>query len=176
MRLFIALTFSDEIKNVLCEAIVRLKTASLKGNFSSRSTLHSTLAFIGETDKTEEIISAMDSVKTPSFTLELGGYGIFNRRTGNIHWAGIKICPELTALQTEVITALKEHGFKPDEAEFKPHLTLGREVETAASFNPAAFSKSIPRQSQLIEEITLMKSEHINGKLTYTPIYVKKLG
>lgn len=176
MRLFIAITFDDEIKNNLCELIVRLRTASLRGNFSSRANLHSTLAFIGDTDDIDGVKAAMDSVTAAPFTLELGGYGIFRRRTGNIHWAGIKVCDELTTLRDQLIAALKEHGFTPDEAEFKPHLTLGREVETAASFNPATFSRSVPRQTQLVDHITLMSSDHIDGKLTYEPIYEKKLG
>ena len=175
MRLFVAVTLSDEVKNNLCEAIVRLQTASLKGNFSSRSTLHSTLAFIGETDDPDGAVAAMESITADAFTMELGGYGIFKRRTGNIHWAGIRNCPPLLALRDELIAALKARGFSPDDAEFKPHLTLGREVETAASFNPATFSRSIPVQVQKVEDITLMKSEHINGKLTYTPLYIKKL-
>lgn len=176
MRLFIALTFSDEVKNNLCELIVRLRTNSLQGNFSSRSNLHSTLAFIGDTDDVEGVKAAMDEVTAQPFTLEVSGYGIFKKRTGNIHWAGIKTCDELETLRAQLMEKLKERGFKPDEAEFKPHLTLGREVVTAASFNPATFSRGVPKQTQLVEDITLMKSESVDGKLTYTPIYVKKLG
>jgi 2'-5' RNA ligase len=175
MRLFIAITFNDEVKNNLCEVIVRLKAQSFKGNFSSRSLLHATLAFIGETEETDKVIAAMDSVISAPFTIDLGGYGIFKKRTGNIHWAGIRISPELTDLHDKLITALKERGFAPDETEFNPHLTLGRDVETVASFNPAAFSRSVPKQQQFVTDITLMKSEHIGGKLTYTPVYIKKL-
>ncbi len=175
MRLFIALTFSEEVLNHLCEVIARLKAQSFKGNFSSRSTLHATLAFIGETEKTDKVIAAMDSVTVSPFTLVLGGYGIFKKRTGNVHWAGIKVSPELTALRGQLVTALEENGLPADDGEYNPHLTLGREVETVTSFNPAAFSRSVPRQEQPVTEITLMKSEHIDGRLTYTPVYVKKL-
>lgn len=175
MRLFIALTFNDEVKNNLCEVIARLKTQSFKGNFSSRSTLHTTLAFIGETEEVDKVITAMDSVAAAPFMVDLGGYGIFKKRTGNVHWSGIKVTPELTALRDKLIAALKERGFKPDETEFNPHLTLGREVETISSFNPASFSRSVPKQQQYVADITLMKSEHIDSKLTYTPVYVKKL-
>jgi 2'-5' RNA ligase len=175
MRLFIALTFNDEVLNNLCEVIVRLKSQSFKGNFSSRSILHTTLAFIGETDKTDKVIAAMDSVTVPPFTVYLGGYGIFKKRTGNVHWAGIKVSTELTELRGQLVSALEERGFVLDDAEFNPHLTLGREVETITSFNPATFSRSVPKQEQVITDITLMKSEHIDGKLTYTPVYIKKL-
>jgi len=175
MRLFIALTFNDEVLNNLCEVIVRLKSQSFKGNFSSRSILHTTLAFIGETEETDKVIAAMDSVTVPPFTVYLGGYGIFKKRTGNIHWAGIKVSAELAELRGQLVTALEERGFILDDAEFNPHLTLGREVTTITSFNPAAFSRSVPKQEQIITDISLMKSEHVNGKLTYTPLYIKKL-
>lgn len=175
MRLFIALTFNDEILNQLCDVIVRLKKESFKGNFSSRSTLHTTLAFIGETEDTESVIAAMDSVTVKPFQINLGGYGIFKKRTGNIHWAGIKISPELTELRNQLYSALRERGFSLEDGEYNPHLTLAREVVSITSFNPAVFSRSVPKQEQLITGITLMKSEHIDGKLTYTPLYVKKL-
>lgn len=175
MRLFIALTFDDDILNDLCDVIVRLKSQSFKGNFSSRANLHVTLAFIGETDDVDGAIKAMDSVTAAPFTVEVGGYGIFKKRTGNIHWAGVKDSPELTALRNDLIAALKERGFRPDESEFNPHLTLAREVETVTAFNPATFSRSVPKNRQNVTEITLFKSEHIAGKLTYTPVYVKKL-
>ncbi|MDD4772005.1 MAG: RNA 2',3'-cyclic phosphodiesterase [Eubacteriales bacterium] len=177
MRLFVALMFNDEILNNLCEVIVNLRTQSLKGNFSSRSQLHTTLAFIGETDEPEKAIDAMNSVTVPPFTIQVGGYGIFKKRTGNIHWAGIKLSPELERLREQLIAALKENGFsmEMDNAEYKPHLTLGREVQTITSFNPASFSRSVPKQEQTVGEIVLMKSEHIDGKLTYTPVHTKKL-
>ena len=177
MRLFVALTFNDEILNNLCEVIVNLRAQSFKGNFSSRSQLHATLAFIGESDHANKAIDAMDSTTVLPFTIQVGGYGIFRKRTGNIHWIGIKLSPELLQLREQLVAALKENGFSMDmdRAEFKPHLTLGREVETVSSYNPAVFSRSVPKQEQTVREIILMKSEHIDGKLTYTPVYTKNL-
>ena len=176
MSYFVALTLNDSIKNDICETIVRLRTQSLSGNFSSRSNLHATLAFLGDNVDIEAVKAAMDAVDAKPFEIEVGGYGIFNKRTGNVHWTQIKPSSELDAMRAGLITALKDKGLKPDETEFKPHITLGREVVTIKTFNPATFSRSVPKNTQTVADITLMQSEHIDGKLTYTPVYVKTLG
>ncbi|MPN39367.1 hypothetical protein SDC9_186895 [bioreactor metagenome] len=42
-------------------------------------------------------------------------------------------------------------------------------------FDRAAFSKSLPQMSMTVNKISLMKSERIEGRLTYTEIYAKSL-
>ncbi len=175
MSLFVALTLNDKVKNDICETIVRLRTQSLSGNFSSRSNLHATLAFLGDNADVEKIKAAMDAVTAKPFEIEVGGYGIFRKRTGNVHWTQIKPSEALDAMRAELIAALKEQGLSPDETEFKPHITLGREIETIKTFNPATFSRSVPKNTQTVADITLMQSDHVEGKLTYTPVYVKTL-
>ncbi|MDR1042323.1 MAG: RNA 2',3'-cyclic phosphodiesterase, partial [Clostridiales Family XIII bacterium] len=51
MRLFIAINFSEEIKDALCETIADLRDASRRGRYTHRDNLHLTLAFIGESDR-----------------------------------------------------------------------------------------------------------------------------
>ena len=51
MRLFIAVRFTPEIKELLKAAAVRLKQQSVSGNFTDLENFHLTLAFIGESDR-----------------------------------------------------------------------------------------------------------------------------
>jgi 2'-5' RNA ligase len=177
MSLFIALTFNDEVKNNICELIVRLRSSSLQGKFSSRANLQSTLVFIEDHADIDAIKAAMDDIKAEHFTLDLGGYGILKKRTGNVHWAGIRHSDNLDALREELFEAFKAHGVPCDtEAEFKPYLILGRDVVTAQTFNPATFLRSVPKQQQEVVDITLMQSGYdAEGKQAYTPLYVKTL-
>jgi 2'-5' RNA ligase len=67
------------------------------------------------------------------------------------------------------------NGFNIEIREFKPHLTLGREIVVDDGFDREMFLKNIPKIDVKINKISLMKSEKINGKLTYTEIYKKQL-
>ena len=175
MRLFIAITFDDDVKNDLCDAIVRLQASSLRGNFSARDNLHLTLAFIGETRDAAGVRAAMDAVTAAPFSMEISGYGVFERRSGNIHWAGVRTCPPLTELHNALAANLTARGFALDTGAFRPHLTLGREVVTDASFQADAFRRSMPRHIVTVDRMTLMKSERLHGRLVYTPLYVRML-
>ena len=175
MRLFIALPLTDEVKNDICETIVRLKSNAHSGNFTSRAALHCVLNLIGEVATPDAAIAAMDSVECKPFDIEIGGYGISRRRTGNTHYSSVRPpYDELSELRDHLNKALEEQGLRPDTAEFKPTLTLGRDVETIGSFNPATFSRGVPKSHQHVDEIVLIKSEVVGGKQTYTPIHTRK--
>ena len=55
-----------------------------------------------------------------------------------------------------------------DGRKYSPHITLGREVVTDTR------PWRIEPFGETISTIDLMKSERINGKLTYTAIYTRK--
>ena len=176
MRLFIAVNFQDEIKDSLCDCIDRLKKVSVQGNFTRRENLHLTLAFLGETDRVPSARRAMDAAQGQPFELSFGDFGRFYRRGGDIYWIGVKPNSALTALQKSLCAELRREGFSLEAREFKPHLTLGREVLPAPDFDREAFRRAIPSMHMMVEKISLMKSERLNGRLTYTEIYAKQLG
>lgn len=175
MRLFIAITFDDEMKNKLYQAVEKLKSMALHGSFTRKENLHLTLNFIGETKRVEEVKHAMTEAvrnsKLPAFDFTVKGFGSFKRREGDIYWLGIEQNPDLARLQKLLLKALKEAGFyEIDDREFKPHLTLGRQVRVQDGFD----SKNLSIPEKLIQRVTkisLMNSERIEGKLTYTEIY-----
>ena len=166
MRLFIAIHFSSEIKNILLSAIDELKQQTVSGSFTSPENLHLTLAFIGESDRISEIRAAIDRCAAPPFEMVVSGTGHF----GSIYWVGIEHNPKLKALAENLQAELRQSGFEIENREFKPHITLARQVEASAPI-----SLRIKRTAMTVTRISLMKSERIRGKLTYTEVYGRKL-
>ena len=179
LRLFIAISFPEDIKLDLFNLTEVLKKNSSRGHFTSRENFHLTLAFIGETKDREQVMqvidNAVDKGRIREFLLEFGGFGRFKGRDGDIFWVGVKKNPILSELNNELVRALKTLEFKVDDKEFKPHLTLGRGIVLKNGYTIKDFEQIIPFMSMGVKEIGLMKSERINGRLVYTEIYNKSL-
>ena len=166
MRLFIAINFSDEIKTTLLGAVRELKSQAISGNFTRPENLHLTLAFIGETDNVAAVRKVLDNINESSFDMTVKGSGNF----GNLFWVGIENNPKLKNLAEEIKRDLRECGFEIEDKAFKPHITLARQLETNVPI-----SLNVEEKSMTVSRISLMKSERINGKLTYTEIYERTL-
>lgn len=171
MRLFIAINFPEDIKTKLYNIAANLKDESRYGNFSRRENLHLTLVFIGETPRFSDVVDVMKKTSFESFDIELSSLGKFKRNGGDIYWIGVKKSAVLLRIASELSNNLKAAGFKIDVREFKPHLTLGREVVMYDGFNMSKFSDTIEPMLVNVPYISLMKSERISGRLTYTEIY-----
>ena len=93
---------------------------------------HITLFFFGETfpEKEKGIATMVRSVFTGvrCFDMGLRGMGFFGSlREPKVFWIGIHE-PEgiLDALKVQADRIAAEHGFLPEQRDFKPHLTLAR--------------------------------------------------
>ena len=169
IRLFIAIKFPEEIKTRLSDLTLELKQNTVKGHFTRKDNFHLTLAFIGETKYKEQVIQVMDNAvenaKIKPFVLNMGGFGRFKGRDGDIFWVGVENNPVLTGLNQALTRELKKYEFKVDDKEFKAHLTLGREIQLKPGFTVKEFEKSIPALTLNTKGISLMKSERIDGRL-----------
>ena len=169
MRLFIAINFNSETKNRLIALCKELRRNSSHGRFSLPENLHLTLAFIGECDakQTVAVKSAMDVTVFEPFDLVTNSIGCYRRDSGDLWWTGVQKHEMLLKLHQTLTTALQQNGIECDRRKYSPHITLGREIVT----------KTQPREiepfGETVAKIELMKSERIDGKLTYTAIYVK---
>jgi 2'-5' RNA ligase len=172
MRLFIAINFSKEIKEAISKIRDSVKEEALRGHFTFDENLHLTLVFLGECDsrQTEAIRRVMDETVFPEFTLALDKVGYFRRDEGDIWWVGLKENKSLSDLQANLSVRLFQKGFLPENRKFTPHVTIGRQVRVNAGF----VKPEVPQAKCDVISIELMKSERINGKLIYTPIYSKK--
>lgn len=166
MRLFVAINFSNDIKNTLLGAISELRAKSGSGNFTRPENLHLTLAFIGESTDVKAIRSSIDRCAAEPFGLAVSGSGHF----GDLYWVGIENNPQLKALAENLQNDLRSSGFAIEDRAFKPHITIARQLSTAQ-----LVSLNVPRTSMTVTRISLMKSERVNGKLTYTEVYGREL-
>ena len=130
MRLFTAICFDEETKNALFAAQNFAKNFS-EGNFSEKENLHLTLVFIGETERTEEIKSALSEIEFPAFGFKISKTGTFEKK---IFWAGTEENENLKNLQKLVFEKLKNLGFELEEREFVPHITLARKLRPEENF------------------------------------------
>lgn len=180
MRLFTAITLNDEIKDQLFQLITKLRNSTSGGTYSLKDNLHLTLNFIGETNRIDLVKQAMDQAvekaKAESFVLSFRGYGRFKRREGDIYWVGAEQNHNLSRLQKELVKELKDAGFFDiDDRDYKPHLTLARKISANGEVLNHLEQSTRP-MNMPVSKISLMKSERLQGKLTYTEIYHVELG
>ena len=167
MRLFVAVNFNENVRSKLIFLIDELRLNSKRGSFVLPDNLHLTLAFLGECNdkQTDSIKKAMDEVCFESIDLVIDNIGRFKRNDGDLWWAGIQNNDILYELQRNLSNNLIRAGFNIDNKKYKPHITLGRKViSILAPYRTEPFGQSVSK-------IDLMKSERINGILTYTSIY-----
>ena len=131
MRVFLAIAVPEDVKARLAAAAQRLAPEAVDVAWCPRDQYHLTLAFLGETSPAilPHAMASFEKIcaATPVLACRAYGLGFFgNRRNPKTLWAGVDPTPELETLQEELWTALKKFGFSNREAEFRPHITLGR--------------------------------------------------
>ena len=164
MRLFIAIEFTDNIRNELKRFQQDLKRNGMSGRFVPNENLHLTLAFIGEYSDPEEILDIMEEVHWTSFQIKLDGVGRFN----DLFWAGIAENPALAACTRRIRRALAEHGITFDRKKFSPHITLVRRAE--ADFRSIVEITEPPKGSMRVDRISLMRSDRGKSGMIYTEV------
>ena len=135
---------------------------AVSGNFTRLENLHLTLAFIGESNNFAAIRTAMDQTVVPPFDLAVCGFGRF----GNLYWVGVEENWVLKAYAQDLSDALRSAGFDIERRAFRPHITIARKVEKMGK--PQL---NVPKTGMTARRVSLMKSERIGGKLTYTEVY-----
>ena len=172
MRLFFAINFNNETRSRLLALRDELKSKAESGNFSLPDNLHLTLAFLGECDGGQvaaaKRVHGMAAFEPFEITVDcIGRFKRGNRdarHAGDLWWSGLSECKPLTAIQRDLTEKLIAAGFLLERRKYSPHITLGREVVTEAA--PWA----IEPFGETVGGIDLMKSERIDGRLTYTAV------
>jgi 2'-5' RNA ligase len=176
MRLFVAVNFSDEIKSRIIEVQESLRSQSTRGNFTRPENLHLTLAFIGETpeEKLETIYAIIDDIKSPSFDIRFNRTGCFTHSRKELWWIGAESggsgLSSLKSIHVRLIRDLLDAGFRVDQRPFNGHITRAREVRR---LEPIALP--CPEMLLKVNRVSLMKSEHLKGVLTYTELMGRDL-
>lgn len=176
MRLFIAVNFDENVKDMLVLAQEKLKKHAVKGNWTKRDNLHLTVVFIGEVseEKVAAAKTAIDAVILPCFTIRLSGTGSFGRG-GGICWVGVEENSLLSELHALLCNSLYKSGVAIENRKFSPHVTIGREVLLAGGYDKSDLSRETGCACMTVKSVELMKSERIAGKPAYSCIYSRNL-
>ena len=123
-RLFVAIRPPEEVRDLLIDVMDDSPALRWVGD----EQLHLTLRFIGEVERpiANDIASALDRLRSPSFVLRIKGVGKFEKRNGGALWAGVEPREPVAALAGKVERALQQVGLEPEHRTFSPHVTLAR--------------------------------------------------
>jgi len=126
MRLFIGIPMSHEVTEQLAAVRARLERPADGLRWSAPESWHITLQFLGATSPGQYdcVLSHLRAVNAKPVPVQLEGLGFFER-TG-VFFAGVRVSPELAALQKIIATAMSGCGFEPEERPYHPHITLAR--------------------------------------------------
>ena len=163
MRVFIAIRFTQAFKEPIFEAQDALRDNGVRGNFTLPENLHLTLAFIGETDRVDDIKAAVKEVVFEPFEIKTGRLGCFNGRS-KVIWLGIDSEKKLKAITAELRKNLDIRGIDYAKGRFQPHITLVRQP------SDMPLDIDIESANMTVREISVMKSERISGRLVYTAL------
>lgn len=132
-RLFVG--FPIVVDSSLAAALKRTKITADKRemeiDWSASANYHITLCFLGQVieaqrSKVEEILENV-AASSPAISTSIRGLGAFpDDHHMRVLWAGVRRSRALTGLQSRLQEALVAAGFRRDERDFLPHLTLGR--------------------------------------------------
>ena len=179
MRVFIAIEFSDEIKNYLNEIKDIVIKESKSGSFTAKENFHLTLKFIGEVNESqlESIKGCIDKVaiNQKDFEFNFSNLGEFPRGNKKIIWIGLQANEKLYNLYLKLEETLADISIKKEDIELKPHITIGRQIVLEGDFNKLKENINIDDMCTFVNKISLMQSTRVNGELKYLPIYSKLL-
>lgn len=175
MRLFYALCPDDACRKALWEAGMCLG-GQVRGKFTRRENLHLTLVFLGETDRVGASRGCLARLRGEPFLLTFTGLGRFERRGGDILFAGVEAGKPLYTLQSALEEELLAAGFYFDRRPYRPHLTLARQARLPREMGKEVLKAYLAPCTMRVEEACLMKSERVEGQLHYIPIAFQKLG
>jgi RNA 2',3'-cyclic 3'-phosphodiesterase len=130
MRLFIAITIPDDVRNALAQFIEELRGVAPDAKWVRAENLHVTLKFLGETDPAklpaiQKQLASINHMEPVSFSFH--GLGFFpNPRYPRVFWVGMETSVNLILLAENIDEEMNEIGFPLDKRAFTPHLTLAR--------------------------------------------------
>ena len=168
MRIFYAVTFTDETKDALVSYRDLIANNSIKGRFTERGNFHLTIEFIGQVSAgdLEEHMNVLEALTITPFDLTASFIGSFKKRDREIVWMGLEKNKILNELQKQVCTTLVEHGFDVENRKYRPHITLGRQVLMTGGLDELIIEPLFIKPYS----VALMESKRVGDRLVYEPL------
>lgn len=178
MRLFIAITLDEQVRQALSTIQNDLIKHMSKGNATAFDNFHITLRFIGDVNEkqAEKLKHTVDETgrQFSPFTLRLSELGHFQKKNKKVIWTGVRgQLEELFELKNKLETELETSGFLKEENDYTPHITLARQAVLEESFNDVKEELGIPEKEIAVRSIALMESKCVEGELVYKVIHKK---
>lgn len=178
LRLFIAFDSPPEVKSEAVRIQEQLRQADADVSWERPEKLHCTIKFLGDTPSeiVPSIVDALGEVgrANPPFSVQYRGIGCFpDRRDPRVLWLGIENPDgKLMTLFRSVDSAMANLGFKPENRQFHPHLTVGRVRSGRNHANLLKILENVTFESAIkaTDEVLLIKSELKPTGSVYTKI------
>lgn len=147
MRLFVGIPLAAPAIEELKSISMRLRSNGDGLRWSMPESWHVTLQFLGNCNRQqyECIVTQLRKLHSPPVSIGLDEFGCFDR-TG-IFFVGVKLTPELAALQQEVMKATGPCGFISEDRPYRPHITLARGKGQAGVRALSVLKTKLPRQT-----------------------------
>jgi len=170
MRLFAALPLDDAGRKAVAAYRRDLEKLGVRGNYTRGENLHITLAFLGEQPEWEPAAEALEEVEAEPGLLRLDRLDSLGKGSDMLVLRPADDGP-IRPLAEGVSAALRAAGFRLENRRFKAHVTLCRELlAPQGTVLPPPPLVEVP-----VEELVLYLSHRPKGRLTYTPLWSKKL-
>jgi 2'-5' RNA ligase len=177
MRLFYAVNFSSDVKDRLAELQNGLRPELERGRYTLYDNLHLTLVFLGEVPEARQaiLLDITDRLAFEPFQLSIAGLGRFRRDGGDIIWVGITDSSPLDSSRLQAVHQrlsgeVRRAGFRIEDRPYTPHLTLVRDARLRQGFSLSDYADKAEPMAATVTKVSLMKSERLCGRLTYTAL------
>ncbi|MFW5787511.1 MAG: RNA 2',3'-cyclic phosphodiesterase [Halanaerobiales bacterium] len=188
MRLFLAINLSERARELIENKVTLVQQSIAQDvKWVKPQNWHLTLKFLGDTedDKISKIKKSMGDIATDhkSFYIQYTGIGAFpHLNYPRVIYIGVnRGSQNLLQIQKEIEENFIDLGFKPEDREFTPHLTIGRGRKSIDHTQLSRDLKEYVEKDYFINvyspavEISLMKSELYPAGPVYKEIFSKKL-
>lgn len=178
LRLFVAIDIPAEVRDLVDDAVARIREAYPRAKWVPKRNQHVTMKFLGSTYPrlVDRVTEAIREVATSAQPLEtrVEGLGAFpNERRAAVLWAGLDDAAGRMAELAAALDGALAREFAPEKRAFAAHLTVAR-------FKPPERLGDLPigvrSDAFTVDRVVLFRSQVQRPAPIYTPLATFPLG